>query len=169
MKRGRFFVMANAITVVRIACSAALLFCPVFSAAFYALYVAAGISDVLDGAVARKTDTVSAFGSKLDSAADLTLVAACMVRLLPVLRIPRWLAVWIVVIAVIRAINLVSGYVVRKEIVALHTAANKATGILLFLLPLTLTVIDPKYSGAAVCALATFAAIQEGHRIRTGA
>ncbi len=46
---------------------------------------------------------------------------------------------------------------------------NKVTGILLFALPLTLTVIDLKYSGAAVSAVATFAAIQEGHLIRTGA
>ena len=45
---------------------------------------------------------------------------------------------------------------------------NKVTGILLFALPLTLTVIELKYSGAVVCAAATFAAIQEGHLIRTG-
>ena len=71
-------------------------------------------------------------------------------------------------IAVIKAINLISGYVMRKEIVALHTGMNKATGILLFVLPLTFTLIDLKYSGAAVCAAATFAAIQEGHLIRSG-
>ena len=51
----------------------------------------------------------------------------------------------------------------------MHTVMNKVTGILLFALPLTLTVIDLKYSGAAVSAVATFAAIQEGHLIRTGA
>ena len=68
----------------------------------------------------------------------------------------------------IKAIDLVSGYVIRKEIVVLHTAMNKLTGILLFILPLTLTIIDLKYSGAFVSAAATFAAIQEGHYIRTG-
>ena len=46
---------------------------------------------------------------------------------------------------------------------------NKVTGIALFLLPLTVPVIDLKYSGMFVCALATFAAVQEGHLIRTGA
>ena len=45
---------------------------------------------------------------------------------------------------------------------------NKATGMLLFLLPLTLAFIDLKYSGVFVSAVATFAAIQEGHLIRTG-
>ena len=42
------------------------------------------------------------------------------------------------------------------------------TGILLFVLPLTLTVIDLKYSGAVIGVVATFAAIQEGHLLRTG-
>ena len=52
--------------------------------------------------------------------------------------------------------------------VVLHTAMNKVTGILLFVLSLTLTFIDLKYSGVFVSAAATFAAIQEGHLIRTG-
>ena len=81
---------------------------------------------------------------------------------------PAWLIIWIVVIAVIKAVNLVSGYIMRKEIVVLHTVANKVTGVLLFVLPLTVEFIDLKYSGAVVCAVATFAAIQEGHLIRTG-
>ena len=160
--------MANVITCIRIICSMALLFCPVFSPAFYALYITAGVSDMADGAVARKTDTVSKFGSKLDTAADFVLVVVCLIKLIPAIRAPTWLIIWIIVIAVIKGINLISGYVMRRGIVALHTAMNKVTGILLFLLPLTLTVIDLKYSGAVAGAAATFAAIQEGHLIRTG-
>ena len=159
--------MANIITVIRIVCSIALLFFPAFSTAFYTLYIAAGISDMIDGTVARKTGTVSEFGSKLDTVADFVLVCCCLIKLIPVLNIPTWLIVWIILIAVIKAINLISGYVIRKEFVALHTVMNKVTGVLLFVLPLTLTVIDLKYSGAVVCAAATFAAVREGHIIRT--
>lgn len=50
---------------------------------------------------------------------------------------------------------------------ALHTVMNKITGALCFLLPFTLSFIDLKYSAIAVCCIATFAAIQEGHYIRT--
>ena len=82
---------------------------------------------------------------------------------------PTWLIIWIIVIAVIKAINLLSGYVLRKEIVVLHTVTNRVTGLLLFVLPLTLSFINLNYSGAFVCAVATFAAIQEGHLIRKGA
>ena len=146
----------------------ALLFCPVFSPAFYALYITAGVSDMADGAVARKTGTVSEFGSKLDTAADFVLVAVCLIKLIPAIPMPAWFIIWVVVIAVIKAINLISGYVMQKELVALHTAMNKVTGMLLFVLPLTVTFIDLKYSGTLVNAAATFAAIQEGHLIRTG-
>ena len=159
--------MADSITVIRIICSIALLFFPAFSPAFYTLYIVAGLSDMIDGAVARKTGTVSEFGSELDTAADFVLVIVCLIKLIPVLQIPMWLIIWIIIIALIKASNLVSGYLLRKEIVVLHTAMNKVTGIMLFVLPLTLTIIDLKYSGAVVCAVATFSAIQEGHLIRT--
>ena len=160
--------MANIITGIRIVCSIALLFTPVFSPVSYVLYIAAGVSDMIDGTVARKAGTVSEFGSKLDTVADLVLVTVCLIKILPVIHIPMWLIIWIIVIAAIKGINLISGYVMHKEFVAVHTVMNKITGILLFILPLTFTIIDMKYSGAFVSAVATFAAIQEGHYIRTG-
>ena len=160
--------MANIITGIRIVCSIALLFFPALSPAFYVLYIIAGVSDMIDGAVARKTGTVSEFGSKLDTAADFVLVVVCLIKLIPALDIPVWLIVWIAVIALIKGINLISGYAMHKEFIAAHTVMNKVTGIFLFLLPLTLSMIDLKYSGAFVCTVATFAAIQEGHLIRTG-
>ena len=159
--------MANTITIIRIICSISLLFCPTLSLPFYLFYIVAGITDVLDGAVARKTKTVSDFGSNLDSIADFVFVAVCLIKLLPILDIPTWLYIWIAVIALIKASNLVSCYVIRKKFIALHTVMNKVTGALLFALPLTLSVVDLKYSATIVCTVATFAAVQEGHLIRT--
>ena len=160
--------MANIITLFRIAAGIVLLFCPAFSPAFYALYIAAGLSDMLDGFVARKTDTVSNLGARLDTIADLVLVVVCLIKLLPVLSIPAWLYAWIGIIALIKNVNIISGFAVQKKFVAIHSVMNKATGILLFLLPLTIPAVPLKYSAIVVCAVATFAAIQEGHFIRTG-
>lgn len=160
-------MMANIITIIRILCSIALLFCPAFSSAFYALYITAGISDMADGWVARKTNTVSEFGSKLDTVADVVFVVVCLIKLLPVLTIPDWLWIWIGIVAIIKIINVISGYVVRKKFVAIHSIANKITGLLLFVFPLTVSFIELKYSAFFVCIFATFAAIQEGHFIRT--
>ena len=62
---------------------------------------------------------------------------------------------------------MVSGFIVQKKFVAEHTVMNKVTGLLLFILPLTLSVIELKYSAVAVCVVETFSAIQEGYCIRT--
>lgn len=59
-------------------------------------------------------------------------------------------------------------FVVEKQFVSVHTVANKITGLLVFLLPLTMAVVELRYSALVVCMVATFAAIQEGHVIRIG-
>ena len=160
--------MANIITGIRIVLSVALLFFPAFSPAFYALYLTAGLSDMIDSTVARKTGKESEFGAKLDTAEDRVFFSACLIKLLPTLQPPIWLYVWTGLIALIKAVNVVSGYAVRKKWIAPHTVMNKVAGLLLFALPLTVSWIELKYSAAVVCAVATFAAIQEGHLIRTG-
>ena len=104
---------ANTITFFRMAASIVLLFCPVFSPAFYVFYIAAGLSDMLDGFVARKTDTVSKLGARLDTIADFVLVVVCLIKLLPVLSIPAWLYGWIGIIALIKNVNIISGLSIR--------------------------------------------------------
>ena len=159
--------MANCITGIRILMSVGLLFCPALSPSFYILYMIAGLSDMLDGPVARKTHTATAFGAKLDTAADMLFTAVCLVKLLPVLDVPAWLYIWAAAIALVKLINIVIGFGIQKRFVSLHTPMNKATGALLFLLPLTVSYMDLRYTGPIVCAVATFAALQEGHLIRT--
>lgn len=160
--------LANRITCIRIVLSLALLFCPALSLVFFVLYIAAGFSDVIDGAVARKTDTVSELGSRLDTIADIVFVAVCLIKLLPVLDVPVWLYIWISVIAIIKLVNIAIGYIRQKEFVAVHSLINKATGILLFAFPLTLAYLDLKYSAGFICLVATIAAVNEGYLIRSG-
>ncbi len=160
--------MANVLTCLRMALSVALLFCPALSPAFFALYVTAGITDMIDGAVARKTGTAGESGARLDTIADAAFTAACLIRLLPVLDIPAWLYAWISAIAVVKLINVAVGYVRRKKFVAVHSVMNKVTGAMLFLFPLTLAVIDLRYSAAIVCTAATVAAVREGYLIVRG-
>ena len=158
--------MANLITGIRMALSVALLFCPAFSPAFYMLYIAAGASDMIDGAVARKTGTVSEFGSRLDTAADTVFAAVCLIKVLPVLEVPIWLSIWIAIIAFMKTANIAAGFIIRKKLISVHSIMNKATGGLLFVFPLTLAFIDYRYSAAVVCMAATAAAIQEGYLIK---
>jgi phosphatidylglycerophosphate synthase len=160
--------IANCITAARIAASLALLLTKPLSAGFYAVYILCGVTDMIDGPVARRTGTESRTGATLDSIADTVFVAVCLYQLLPVIALPRWLWVWIGVIAALKVLNIVSGYFCRHAFTMLHTSANKATGAVLFLLPLTMGYAGIKIPAVCACALATFAAVQEGHFIRTG-
>lgn len=74
----------------------------------------------------------------------------------------------IIAIAGIKIANIIFGVVCTKRLIVEHTLLNKITGVLLFLLPLTLFWINFKYSAMVVCVVATFAAIQEGYYIRKG-
>lgn len=159
--------IANVITGSRIVFSVAILFVTPFSPTFYALYGVAGLTDMIDGTVARKTNSVSESGAKLDAIADIIFVAVCLIKLLPVLYIPVWLWIWIAVIALIKIINILYGVVVCKKLTAVHSVMNKVTGALLFALPFTISFVDLRYSAAVVCAVATFAAIQEGYLIKS--
>lgn len=159
--------MANIITSCRILCSILLLFVPAFSPMFYILYLVAGFTDMIDGTIARKTGTANEFGSRLDTLADIVFVVVCMIKLFPVLIIPTWLCIWIGVIAIIKVFNIISEYILQKKFAAKHTLMNKVTGVVLFILPLTLSIVDLKYSGGFVCTIAILAAVQEGYLIRT--
>ena len=159
--------MANIITGFRIVLSVAMMFCPALSPVFFVLYIAAGATDMIDGAVARKTGTISEFGSRLDTVADIVFVVVCLVKLLPVLDVPVWLYIWIAFIAIIKVANIMVGYIRWNEFVSVHSWMNKAAGVLLFVFPLTLAFIDLKYSAAVVCIVATAAALHEGYLLWT--
>lgn len=66
----------------------------------------AGISDMIDGTIARKTNTADEFGSGFDTIADIVFTVACMIKLLPVLTIPTWICIWICVLAIYRRLHL---------------------------------------------------------------
>ena len=74
--------VANILTGFRILGSILLFFFPVFSEAFYGIYLLCGFSDMIDGTIARKTNSTSEFGSKLDTVADLVFVAVSLIKLL---------------------------------------------------------------------------------------
>ena len=153
--------LANILTGCRILGSILLLVFPAFSVAFYITYLFCGLSDMIDGTIARKTNSTSKFGSQLDTIADLFFVVVSLFKLLPAIHIPGWLWIWGGLIATIKISNIIWGYVSQKQFISLHTIMNKVTGLLLFLLPLTVSFVELKYIAIAVCSIATLSAIQE--------
>ena len=110
---------------------------------FYVLYAAAGLSDILDGFIARKTNTATQFGA-------------------------LWVIGWVGVITLIKLVNIVIGFVRRHTLTAVHSVINKVTGALLFILPFTVPIINIRYTAPLVCAVATVAAILESRTVIIG-
>ena len=159
--------IANILTGSRILGSVLLLFVSTFSLEFYIIYLFCGFSDMIDGTIARKTNSAGKLGSQLDTLADFVFLVVSLFKLLPEIQIPQWLWIWGGVIAVIKISNIIWGYVSKKQIMSLHTMMNKATGLLMFLLPLTISFVELKYIAIVVCSIATLAAIQEGFYVIT--
>lgn len=152
---------ANCISVARIVLTLALLLTKPFSMAFLAIYLAAGASDALDGYIARKTQTTSKLGEKLDSAADVVLVAILLVILFSTVSFEKWVFIWIGVIAFLKLLSVIIVYSKYKLFGMLHTVANKITGLLLFLFPLLYSWVHADALIYALCAAATLTAVEE--------
>ena len=155
----------NIITILRFLGATCLFFCNPAGVAFWVIYGLCGISDMLDGYLARKLNAESKTGAVLDSVADICFVACCAIRLIPVVQIPTWLWIWAASIVAVKLINQVSALILYRRLIFPHTMANKLTGLLLFLtVPTVFWSVVPV---AIVAGVATFASVQEGHFIRT--
>ena len=133
---------------------------------FWVIYLIAGLTDILDGFLARRWGVESKFGARLDSLADFVFVLVVGYKLFPWLRLPATLWMMIGLIALVKVINAISSFMVKHRIEFLHTKANKLTGFLLFVGIMTIgqTYFVP-FAWTIAC-IAIFAAIQEGHLIR---
>ena len=116
---------------------------------------------MIDGAIARRTGAVSDFGARLDTVSDFVFMLVCGIKILPRVQIPVWLWMWAALIAFIKIFNITLVLIRKKKLMSIHSVLNKITGFALFLLPLTLTFAKAAYSVAAICALASVAAVQE--------
>ena len=154
--------IANIITGSRIVFSLPLLFIPLASAWFYALYLLCGFTDMVDGTVARRMGSASEFGARLDTVSDFVFMTVALIKFVPHLHIPVWLWIWIGVITVMKLGNVAWGFVRMRKFISPHTVLNKATGLLLFLLPVTISFIELTYTLPLACAVAAVAAIHEG-------
>ena len=138
-----------------------LLFVKPLTAVFFILYFGCGASDVLDGYIARKTNTASQFGATLDSIADTIFTGVLLVILISIVKIPLWVLVWIVGIAGIRIASLLVGFLKYHTFAFLHTYANKATGTILFCFPLLYLALGVEVTATLICGLASCSSLEE--------
>ena len=129
--------MANIITILRILGTLLLSVTNPLTTEFYVIYTMTGVTDVLDGYIARKTNTVSELGSKLDSAADLMFYGIMVYRLLPILSELLPVGIWYTLtgIVILRVFTYVFTAIKYKEFMSNHTYFNKMTGLCAFSVP----------------------------------
>jgi CDP-diacylglycerol--glycerol-3-phosphate 3-phosphatidyltransferase len=173
---GRFWNLPNSITALRASVVPVLLAYPLFSGESGStvmawIFIAAAISDLVDGWLARRGQQVTHIGVLLDPLADKLVVSTALIVLLAMGRIPTW-ATWMVVTIVgrelavtgLRGIASAGGQIVAaSRLGKLKTVAqNIAVGALLFHFP-TLG-LDAHFVGMVFLFIATALTIASGYR-----
>lgn len=100
-RRREMLNLPNLITMLRVAVIPVLfllLLDPgrVMSLVIAGFFIAAAITDLLDGYIARKYDIVTKAGKILDPIADKLIVSTAMILMIPLGRIPAWIVALIV-------------------------------------------------------------------------
>lgn len=153
----------NTLTALRFLGGIALIFLPLPGKAFFTVYVLCGLTDALDGFLARRLKTACPFGAKLDSIADLTFYTVSLSRMMPILRrrLPGW--IWYIV-AFVLALRLTSYLVAAFKLhkfAAVHTVANKATGAMVFGVGLVLNLSILTAYCLVLAAVSTYSSAEE--------
>lgn len=156
------FTAADALTSLRLAAAPVLLL-PLSPGWFLTVYALAGLTDALDGWIARRSGTASQFGARLDSAADLAFYGVLLYRLFPVLRQRLPGSIWygVGLILLVRLSAYCTAAVKYHRFAALHTWLNKLTGGAVFLLPYVLFGTRVVGYSLGLCALALAASAEE--------
>ncbi|WP_176431192.1 CDP-alcohol phosphatidyltransferase family protein [Anaerovirgula multivorans] len=155
-------LVPNILSVLRIILSVLLI--PFLSVriGFIIIYIVIGISDVLDGYIARKLGCESDLGAKLDSTADF--VFYCILVLVFFKLYSSILEMnyqFVAIIIAIRLLNMLLTKLKYKRVVFIHTLANKISGIILYLMPMILLYIENGILVGILLIIVVLAAIEE--------
>lgn len=156
-------MIPNMLSILRMLGTLALVFVQPVTLPFFAIYTLCGVSDVLDGWIARATGSTSELGSRLDSAADLMFYIVMMLRILPelVTQLPQGIWYWVGAILLLRAALYLTVALRFHRFCAVHTYLNKLTGVSVFLIPYFLNTAALRPVSIAACAIAFAAAAEE--------
>ncbi len=155
--------LPNIITFMRLVGAVCMIFTKPLSIWFYVLYSFCGISDLVDGWIARMTKNTSELGAKLDSIADLSFNAVMVIKTFPILWRELPMGIWIAVAAIL-ALRIFSYLFValkKRSFASLHTYMNKLTGFAVFTIPFYIKLSCSTILAAIGCTIAGLATVEE--------
>ena len=156
-------ILPNIITSFRIFGGVSLIFVEPLTVAFFIIYTLSGISDVLDGYIARKFNAISKLGTTLDSIADILFYSIMLFKIAPLLfeKLPSGIWIAVSVVIVIRIASYLLAAMKYRRFASLHTYLNKLTGITMFTVPYFINLPIGTAICISVCAIAGLASFEE--------
>ena len=129
--------IANYLTFSRIILSIILLtFFNEVNVTFLIIFAIAELTDMVDGTIARKTNSVSLTGSLLDTIADILLASNIFKIVLNVNALQGNLLIWFIVIVIIALLAPLISRIKFKETYFVHSISSKILGGVICLIPL---------------------------------
>lgn len=152
--------LANIVTLSRVAGAVALFCMKTISTPFLIIYVLCGFTDLIDGPIARKTNSSSELGATLDTIGDvLTYLALTKILVMRKL-VPWWILVWILSAGVLfGACAFVSKHRFNKLYLP-HTWLGKIFGGSVFVLPIAMQFMPGAVWMSVICTIATIHAFE---------
>ena len=133
--------LPNIISSSRGIAAVGLLFTLAYDTPFWVLYAWCGLSDMIDGPLARKLGATSELGAKIDSISDLVFFVVACIKVIPTLDLPCWLWCCIGFFALAQVSNMATSYFRNGGFPALHNTINRILGLLLYFLPIIIQLI----------------------------
>lgn len=152
---------ADFITALRVIFGVGLLFVTAFSPLFFVFYMICGLSDVLDGIIARKTASEHRFGAQFDSFADALFFVIVLIVVLPLIEVKFYVWAIAVGIALIKIVNQLLAFYCYRQMAAVHSKWNKLTGGLLYAFPVLCYFFNDTLIALPICAVALISAVNE--------
>lgn len=154
-------MIPNILTMIRIILSVSLMFVSLGTPVFTTIYLLCGLSDVLDGFIARKFHCETRIGSMLDSFADAFFLLIMSVRLIPDITWKGYMVLWVIAIGILKLLAYMIMFCRLREVAMLHTYFNKMTGIILFFVPVFYKMSQATVYFVILGSIATVTAIEE--------
>ncbi|MBR0413529.1 MAG: CDP-alcohol phosphatidyltransferase family protein [Clostridia bacterium] len=125
----------NIISSARIIAGASLFLFSDVTNGFIALYVFCGITDLIDGPIARKLNATSSIGALLDTVGDIVTYMAFAKILLVQKQVPKSIVIWMLGVAAIHLIAGLVSLIKVKKFYVVHSLFGKILGGSVFVLP----------------------------------
>lgn len=134
--------LANIISAIRIIAGACLYLFSDITGGFIAIYIVCGITDLLDGPVARKFNSTSAVGAALDTVGDAVTYMALAKILLVKRMIPIWIVYWMLGVLGLHIIAGLVSFKKTKKFYVVHSLFGKILGGSIFVLPFAMWIVS---------------------------